>query len=311
MRNPKHAIAIGLATSSMGLLGAAKVVRTAGEAPRNVAREARLAGGRAFVDAAWDLPVTRNERVDFFIDFLSGEKHDEMRQWLGRLGKYGPILQAKLSERGMPLDLVYLAVIESGLDPNAHSRADAVGMWQFVEETGRRYGLEVSEYVDERRDPIKATDAALDYLQDLYDHFGSWYLAAAAYNTGENRVERILREKAGGEKGREELYWEISAFIPRETRDYVPLMLAAGHIGKDPIGHGFRDLGYEEPLSFAEVRVPPGTSLEAVARAAGVEPQVIEDLNPYLIKKVTPPDREYPVRVPEGTERDIAERLAR
>src|SRR5690606_30020651 len=131
-------------------------------------------------------------------------------------------------------DLLYLALIESGLSPKAYSHAAASGLWQFISETGQRYGLEVSRDVDERRDPIQSTSAALDYLQDLYGRFGSWYLAAAAYNTGENRVERILRERAGGAKGDDALFWTIAPYLPRETRDYVPLMLAAAHIGKEP-----------------------------------------------------------------------------
>jgi len=305
-----RAFIIGLAATSLGFVGAAKLMRAKpGEAPKSRMLNTRLAGGLAFLDSSWDLPATRTDRVDFFIDFLSGEKYDEMRQWLGRLGRYGPMIQAKLSERGMPIDLVYLAVIESGLDPNAYSKADAAGMWQFVAETGRRYGLEVSEYVDERRDPIKATDAALDYLQDLHDHFGSWYLAAAAYNTGENRIERILQERAGGETGREELYWQIGSFIPKETRDYVPLMLAAGFIGKDPAGNGFLDLQFEEPLAFDEVRVPAGTPLSEVAAAAGVDSSAIEDLNPHLVKKTTPPDRDWDVRVPVGSGERVADAL--
>src|SRR5690606_12775103 len=134
----------------------------------------------------------------------------------------------------------------------------AAGLWQFISETGRRYGLEVSPYVDERRDPIAATDAALAYLSDLYERFGSWYLAAAAYNSGENRVERVLRQRAGGQKGDDALFWKIDAYLPRETRDYVPLMLAAGHIGKDPNQYGFFGLEHQAPLAYDEVEVPGG-----------------------------------------------------
>jgi hypothetical protein len=155
----------------------------------------------------------------------------------------------------MPEDLFYLAMIESGLSNRAVSHASAVGLWQFIAETGRRYGLEVSTYVDERRDPLKSTDAALDYLTDLHDRFGSWYLAAAGYNSGENRVERILRQRAGGQKGDDALYWRIASHLPRETRDYVPLMLAAGHIGKDPNAYGFYGIEHQAPLAFDRVEV--------------------------------------------------------
>jgi membrane-bound lytic murein transglycosylase D len=206
----------------------------------------------------------------------------------------------QLRERGMPEDLFYLAMIESGFEESAYSHAHASGIWQFISETGQRYGLEVSEYVDERNDPVKATDAALNYLQDLHDQFGSWYLAAAAYNTGENRVERILNQQAGGERGDDDLYWAISEYIPRETRDYVPLMLAAGYIGKDPEAHGFRGLQYQDALDYEEVRVPGGTPLEMVARSAGLDPAQVEELNQHLVRGMTPPGRDWDVRVPVG-----------
>jgi membrane-bound lytic murein transglycosylase D len=248
----------------------------------------------------WDLPVARNERVDYFIRFLTGRNREKTALWLERSGRYGPMTREKLRARGMPEDLTYLALIESGFSPAATSRAKAIGLWQFIEETGRRYGLKVTPYVDERRDPLKATDAALAYLQELYGRFGSWYLAAAAYNTGENRVERILRERAGSARGEEELYWQISPFLPRETRDYVPLMLAAGHIGKEPERYGFESLDYHPLLTFDTVRTPGGISLELIARAVGVAAAEIFDLNPHYIQKVTPPGSVADVRIPQG-----------
>ena len=249
-------------------------------------------------EARWDIEPTRNEQVDFFIDFLQWQNRDKTRLWLERLGLYGPMIQQKLEERGMPKDLIWLAMIESGLDPNAYSRADAAGLWQFIAETGQRHGLEVSEYVDERRDPVRATEAALDYLQKLHDRFGSWYLAAAGYNTGENRVERIVKERAGGKHGDDAVFWEIDRHLPSETRDYVPLMLAMGHIGKDPAKYGFTDLEPQAPLQYEEMRVRGGFPLSRVAEQVGVDPEVIFDLNPHLIKKQTPPGREWAVRVP-------------
>ncbi|HEX6308619.1 MAG TPA: LysM peptidoglycan-binding domain-containing protein [Longimicrobiales bacterium] len=249
----------------------------------------------------WDLPVTRNESVEFWIDFLKGRNHERTELWLERQGKYGPMIRAELRRRGMPEDLLYLALIESGLSPKAYSRAAASGMWQFIAETGRRYGLEVSTEVDERRDPIRSTAAALDYLQDLYDRFGSWYLAAAAYNTGENRVERILRERAGGAKGADSLFWKIAPHLPRETRDYVPLMLAAGHIAKEPAKYGFDELEYQEPLAFDVVWVPGSADLSMIAQATGAETETIEELNTHLTKGRTPSDRAFSVRIPPGT----------
>lgn len=252
--------------------------------------------------ATWDLPVTRNDRVDQWIDFLSGRNADKTRVWLERSGKYVPMIREQLRARGMPEDLVYLAFIESGFSPKAYSRAAASGIWQFIAETGQRYGLEVSRYVDERRDPIKSTDAALDYLSELHDRFGSWYLAAAAYNTGENRVARIMREQTGREQGRDSDFWLIAGRLPSETRNYVPLMLAAGHIGKSPAEYGFETVDYQEPLAFDTAWVAAQSSLELVAQAANVPADAVKDLNPHLLKGVTPPGRAWPVRIPKGAQ---------
>jgi membrane-bound lytic murein transglycosylase D len=250
----------------------------------------------------WDLPATRNPRVDFWIDLMKGRQSKVTKLWLERSGKYAPMIRQQLRARGMPEDLVYLAFIESGFSPDAHSRASAVGLWQFIAETGRRYGLESSPYLDERRDPIEATSAALDYLQELHKRFGSWYLAAAAYNTGENRVDRILRERVGGLRGDEELFWRIAPYLPEETRDYVPLMLAAGFIGKNPAEYGFTDVNYQAPLAFDTVPVDSQTSLELIAIAANVPLSEVKSLNPHLVRGTTPPGRAWHVRIPVGSD---------
>lgn len=302
----KRAVALGLAASA--ILGAAELMRNGTNRKKRVARvlDTSATAPEPVIDPDWDLPSERNDRVDFFMEFLLGQRRDDMKLWIERLGRYGPMIQSELRERDMPEDLVYLAMIESGLDTGAYSSADAAGIWQFIEPTGERYGLEVSDYVDERRDPVKATRAALDYLQDLHDQFGSWFLAAAAYNTGENRIERVLNEQVGGARGDEALYWQISSHIPRETRDYVPLMLAAAHITKDHDKYGLSDLTFQQPLRFAEVTVPGATSLADIADATGVDEDTIRELNPALVQGTTPPDREWPVRVPV----DQAERAA-
>lgn len=253
-------------------------------------------------EISWDLPVTRNARVDLWIGFLTGRNLARTHMWLERSGRYTPMIREQLRARGMPEDLIYLALIESGFSPNAQSTASAVGIWQFIAETGRRYGLEVSTYVDERRDPIEATRAALDYLQQLHGRFGSWYLAAAAYNTGENRVARIMRERLGVARGRDEYFWVIAPHLPEETRNYVPLMLAAGHIGKNPSEFGFADLDYYPPLAFDTASVPAQTSLELIARAAGVPSAEVKDLNPHLVRGTTPPGRAWQVRIPIGSQ---------
>jgi membrane-bound lytic murein transglycosylase D len=259
----------------------------------------------------WDLERTYNDRVEYWIDYLSGRNRHRTRLWLEREGRYGDLIRSRLRARGMPEDLIYLGMIESGLSAKAYSRAHASGMWQFIAETGRRYGLDVSSYVDERRDPIRATDAALDYLSDLYDQFGSWYLAAAAYNSGENRVERILRQRAGGRRGDDALFWVIDDHLPRETRDYVPLMLAAAHIGKDPGKYGFHEVALEPPLEYEEVEIPGGVTLGSIAEVSGVSSDEIEGLNPHLVRGVTPPGDGWTIRVPAGAGERLGGQLER
>lgn len=191
--------------------------------------------------AGWDLPNLQHARVDSWVKTFSTNPKvkSNFAVWLERLPKYEPMISAKLTERAMPQDLIYLAMIESGFNPKAQSPAKAGGLWQFISETGQRYGLTVNKRVDERNHPDKATDAALSYLSDLHDRFGSWYLAAAAYNTGENRVGRIMREVTGSEKGTDADYYRISNRLPKETREYVPMMIAAARIAKDPGKYGF------------------------------------------------------------------------
>ena len=254
----------------------------------------------------WDITVTRNERVEDWIGFLTGRNRDRTQLWLERSGKYGPMIQAELRQRGMPEDLLYLALIESGFSPKAYSSAAASGIWQFIAETGRRYDQEVNGVVDERRDPVKSTHAALDYLGELHDRFGSWYLAAAAYNTGENRVGRIMREMYGTERGTDAHFWKIAHRLPRETRDYVPLMLAAGHIAKEPAKYGFTNLQYQEPLAYDVAWVPGAVSLADVARSIGVPTDSVAELNTHLMDEVTPNGRAWPVRLPKGTSKMFA-----
>ena len=306
-RRNRRNLALGLAAGTLGGIAATGQGDPGAASPTIAMNSDPEAAVRFVAPQSWDIEQTKNEKVDFFIEFLRLGNHDKTKLWLERLGKYGPMIQQKLAARGMPQDLIWLATIESGLDPNAYSKADAAGMWQFIEETAERHGLEVSKYVDERRDPIASTDAALDYLQKLNDRFGgSWYLTAAGYNTGENRVERIVREQAGGRFGDESVYWEISGSSPKETRDYVPVMLAMAHIGKDPARYGFTDLETQEPLRFRELRVAGGTPLADVARQIGADPEVLNELNPHLVKQQTPPGREWNVRIPLGSEQPLA-----
>jgi hypothetical protein len=302
---------IGLAATSIAMLLGARAGNTKATGAIALASEPLTPPEKRAEEAGvkWDLTPSDHERVDFFVEFLMGRNHDNTRAWLERIGKYGPMIRNELRERGMPEDLLYLTMIESGLNPNAYSTAHAAGLWQFIEETGERYGLEVTRFVDERRDPIKSTAAALTYLQQMHDRFGSWYLSAAGYNTGENRVGRLMREETGSETGTDQGYWDIWSRLPSETRDYVPLMIAMAKIAKEPGKYGFHDLEYQQPLKFDEVIVPGGTTLSSIAKAAGVDTDLIADLNPHLVKKQTPPGRRVAVRVPVGQQQQVAAAL--
>lgn len=180
-----------------------------------------------------------HERVEYHVNRFSGEKRDEFAAMLARKAQYEPMIREKLRRRGMPEDLVYLSMVESGFNIEAHSAAGAIGIWQLVPDTARRYGLRVDDSVDERRDPEKSTDAALSYLSYLFNRFGSWYLAAAAYNTGENRIGRIMTEATGSERGSDADYYRFWDKWPGETRDFVPAMMAARRISAQPSKHGF------------------------------------------------------------------------
>lgn len=172
-----------------------------------------------------------HERVGHWVEeFTRGAKQAEFASYIERMPQYEEMIRAKLRRRGMPEDLVYLAMIESGFNPEAHSAASARGIWQLVPDTARRYGLRVDDTVDERTDPEKSTDAAISYLSYLFNRFGSWYLAAAAYNTGENRVAAIMQETFGREQGSDAEYYEIWDQLPGETRDFVPVMVAARRV---------------------------------------------------------------------------------
>jgi membrane-bound lytic murein transglycosylase D len=248
--------------------------------------------------ATWDLPNLDHERIDYWVDRFTTDKRHEFARFLERMGLYEEMISTRLAERGMPQDLIYLAMIESGFNPTAYSPADASGLWQFIEETGERYGLDVNRAVDERNDPELATDAALTYLAELYDRFGSWYLAAAAYNTGENRVGRIMVEETGSERGTDASYYEIWDRLPKETRDYVPLMIAAARITKDPVRYGFDVVEPETPIPQAKIAVAPATPLDEIAVRTGTSAEAIQELNPQLKLDRTRNDEVSYIRIP-------------
>ncbi len=248
----------------------------------------------------YDIPITINKDVEFFIDYFQTKIPKRFNMWLGRSTRYEPMMRAILREYGLPEDLVYVALIESGFSCQAYSKAAAVGPWQFIKASATRFGLKVDYYVDERQDPIKSTHAAAKYLRELYNEFGSWYLAAAAYNAGENKIRRALSRYQASD------YWTISHrqrdYLATETKEYVPKMIAAALIAKEPAKYGFTEVPYEPPLAFDEVRVDPGVSLSVAAKAAGLSTSDLAALNTELKHGATPPaGGMYTLRVPKGS----------
>jgi membrane-bound lytic murein transglycosylase D len=245
------------------------------------------------------LPVEMNQQVERWMERYLTDQRPVFERYLEREGLYSDMIRKALRSRGMPEELVYLAAIESGFTPAATSRVSAMGMWQFMGPTARAFGLRIDGYVDERRDPIRATEAALNYLQSLHDRFGSWYLAAAAYNAGPTRVAQAVSRHARDQAGEKELYWEIVDLLPKETRVYVPKMLAASLLAQAAEEYGF-DVQRAEPVRFERVWVPAGTDLATVAEAVGVPLARIRELNPHLLRGVTPPGEPFGIRVPPG-----------
>jgi membrane-bound lytic murein transglycosylase D len=227
-----------------------------------------------------------------------------MQQALQRASKYLPRMARILVEEGVPPELAYLPIVESGFSVHAVSHAGAVGPWQFVRGTGQRYGLRIDGYVDERRDPEKATRAAARYLRDLYERFGDWHLALAGYNTGEGNIERIQNWKGC------ENFWEMSdrGYLPNETSEFVPRFLAAVEVAKSPEEYGF-DVQPTSPTRFETVEVTRPISLKAVAQLCGADEETIRDLNPALNRGIVPPQG-YRIRLPKGTREQFEVALA-
>lgn len=252
------------------------------------------------VEAPIELPVEINGRVVEWMRRFQSSQRVSFERFLSRGTTYSQMIEQKLAERDMPPELLYLAMIESGFQTDAMSPRSAVGMWQFMGPTAREYGLRVDRWVDERRDPVTATDAALDYLQWLHGRYDSWYLAAAAYNAGYPRVDRALRNNGGAREGEEALYWEIIDHLPRETREYVPRILAATMLAKHHEAYGF-DVEARGAYEFDRVWVPGGTPLSRVAGLLDTRPETLRELNPHLLLGVTPPGDAFALRVPIGT----------
>ena len=256
---------------------------------------------------AFDLPIVENAKVRYFVDYYSGRGRSGFRRWLERSGHYLPMMREVFAAEELPLDLTYLAMIESGFNPRAYSRAKAVGLWQFMASTGRMYGLNNNWWWDERRDPLKATRAAARHLKDLYRRFDDWYLAIAAYNAGSGKVERAIRRTGSRD------FWRLchTRHLRKETKNYLPKLLAVLLIAKEPEKYGFSDLNYQAPLKFDIAKLPSSTDVEIIARLCGVSYKEVGALNPELKRWCTPPAiKNYEIRLPAGKLKTFEEKYA-
>ena len=243
--------------------------------PAETAQTVQPGGDPTQASEVYNVPIVMDSSVQGHIRYFNTSIHNRFEQWLLRLSRYRPLVENIFAEFDLPSDLVYLSLVESGFNPYAYSRAKATGPWQFMKGTAKLYGLRVDAYVDERRDPIKSTVAAARYLRDLYDLFGAWPLAMAAYNAGEGKVMRALQ------KAQAESFTDISKtrLIRRETKEYVPRFMAATIIAKNPDRYGF-PLEPSAPHEFEEVVVTRPLHFHAIANATGVPYAELRLLNP-------------------------------
>ena len=237
--------------------------------------------------------------VDSWIVYWEESAADAVPDFLGRMGTFGEMVDSALLAADLPPSLRYLPFIESGYNPRATSRASAVGMWQFMAATAAGLGMEVSPLLDERRDPERSTEAAIMFLSELREEFGSWFIALAAYNSGPNGMRRVLNRYAPGVAPSDSLFWALRRHFPRETRDFVPKLFGAVVVAANPELHG-HEAAPLVPFVFDQVHVPDATTLDVIARAAAVPQADIERLNPQYLRGITPRGRESTVRVPAG-----------
>jgi membrane-bound lytic murein transglycosylase D len=246
------------------------------------------------------VPLIQNSQVNRHLVYYTLRRPEVMETWRERAEIYKPMMDKIFAEEGLPPELVYLAYIESGLNPTARSWASAVGMWQFISATGRVYGLEINWWVDERRDPEKATRAAARHLKDLYNIWGDWHLAMANYNISPRGLNRAIR-RAGGVKD----YWAAYPYLPRETRGYVPGFIATTLINMSPEEFGFQKRYGQEPYAYDVVEVDGLMPLDALAAAINITTDELKQLNPELLRWATPPGNKYNLKIPVGSKNEF------
>ena len=266
----------------------------------------------AYVRERYDIPLEMRPLVGHYVQFFQGAGRKWFVRWLERSTRYVPVMRPIFEKAQLPKDTVYLSMIESGFSPYAYSWAHAAGPWQFIPSTGAHYGLKQDFWVDERRDPIKSTHAAARYLADLYRKKGDWYLAWAGYNAGETRVRRLMERHASTD------FWELSetSNLAKETKHYVPKLIAAALMAKHPEAFGFgrEEIAYQPLFEFEEVLLDAATDLNLAAKLAGCTLGALQDLNPELSHAYTPPASglsPYVLRLPKGTKDAFEEAYAR
>ena len=253
-----------------------------------------------------DLPLMMTDEVAAYINYFSGRGRGVLERGLVRSGRYQEMIQRTLKEEGVPQDLIYLAQAESGFHPLALSRVGARGMWQFMAGRGAGYGLERTKWIDERQDPEKATHAAARHLKDLYNQFGDWYLAMAAYNSGPGTVQHAVKRTGYAD------FWELYKrnVLPKETRNYVPIILAVTIMAKNPTQYGLTDLVLDKPQPYDEVKIDYPVDLRLVAECVEVTPADLQDLNPSLLRWTTPEQTEFNLRLPAGSKDKFEQAIA-
>lgn len=246
------------------------------------------------------IPDEMNDNVQKWVNYFQGRGREHMEKYLLRSTRYEALMKKVLRDNKLPEDLFYIALIESGFSSQAFSHASAVGYWQFIRGTGKRYKLKINKWQDDRRDPVMSTQAAADYFKDLYSHFGSWYLSMAAYNVGEGRVDRSIK------KYKTRNFWELARIkkaLPRETDEYVPKFIAAKMIAKSPDKYGFEGLDYLPPIEFDHITSDKPVNLRVMADKMNINYEDFKALNPKFKGEVAPleEDKSLGLRIPPGT----------
>lgn len=268
------------------------------QAPPLTAAQLHNPGGAPLIDTSHMTNETALKAIERNVSLFKDRIKERFSVWLERSARYIEIMKDVLREKNLPEELVFLPIVESGFSVDAYSSAKAVGPWQFIAGTAKRYGLVIDWWRDERKDPVKSTRAAAAYLNDLYKMFGSWNLALAAYNAGEGRIMRALKKSDADD------YWSLRGTkqIKEETKEYVPRYIAATMIAHTPEHYGFEDLDYHEPLEYDEVTIQSPLDIEVIARCSECSVREVRELNPELRRWSTPPNlAQYTLRIPAGT----------